>query len=77
MLYPILLAVSLAVGIAGDVYDVIMTEKGLKAGVAAEGISMALFHCRNQAQRYRYVLPRFHCACVVCGTYRSVCYGVP
>ena len=37
MLYPILLAVSLALGVAGDVYDVIMTEKGLKAGVAAEG----------------------------------------
>ena len=37
MLYPILLTVSLALGVAGDVYDVIMTEKGLKAGVAVEG----------------------------------------
>lgn len=37
MLYPILLAVSLALGVAGDIYDVILTEKGLKAGVAAEG----------------------------------------
>lgn len=31
-----LLAVAASVGVAGDVYDVTMTEKGLKAGIAVE-----------------------------------------
>jgi hypothetical protein len=37
VLYPVLLGVALAGAVAGDLYDVAMTEKGIKAGVAVEG----------------------------------------
>src|SRR5271157_6061830 len=36
MLYPLLLGIALAVAVLGDLYDVTMTEKGIKSGVAVE-----------------------------------------
>lgn len=36
-MYILFLTLALIIAVAGDVYDVIMTEKGLKAGVAVEG----------------------------------------
>lgn len=36
MLLPILFAAATAVGIAGDVYDVTLTSRGLKKGLAEE-----------------------------------------
>lgn len=36
-MYFVLLAVSIAFCVACDIYDVTMTQKGLKAGVAIEG----------------------------------------
>lgn len=36
MLLPILFAASIAAGVAGDVYDVTMTSRGLKKGLALE-----------------------------------------
>jgi hypothetical protein len=36
-MFFLLLAVALSLAVAADIYDVSMTEKGLKAGVAVEG----------------------------------------
>ncbi len=41
-MFFILFAIAVALAVAADLYDVILTEKGLKAGVAVEGNSFLL-----------------------------------